>query len=300
MSGLTHRAGRAYRKLRWRFLRAKPGQPARVITAPTWNGVLSFSSADHHNARVLYVQRAWERDLVEGALAFLREEALIGSPGADLMIDAGANIGMISIAMVLHGGFRGALAFEPDPGNFEFLTKNIQRNGLEGAIRAFQVALSDAPGNVELEIDPANFGDHRVRSASASGVPRMGEEGRAVVRVPASTLDAMIEGDAGTDPARVGLVWVDIQGHEGQFFEGARRTLSRGVPVVAELWPYGILRAGLGRDRYFEIVRSFFSRIAVIDSVTGRAKKHPIGDIPALFDANPSPEQAITVVFYSK
>jgi FkbM family methyltransferase len=271
-----------------------------VITAPTWNGVLSFSSGDHHNARVLYVQRAWERDLIEGSLAFLRAEGLIGSADADLVIDAGANIGMISIAMVLHGDFRGALAFEPDPENFELLTRNIRQNGMEGAIRAFQVALSDSPGDVELEMDPANFGDHRVRSAAAAGVPRMGEERRTVVRVPARTLDSMLEGDARADSARVGLVWLDIQGHEGQFFEGARRTLSRRIPVVAEFWPYGILRAGLDRDRYFEIVRSLFSRIAIIDPVMGRAERYPIGEIPKLFDANPSPGQALTVIFYSK
>ena len=95
MSGLVRRLTRASRKLRWRWVRGKPGESPRVITVPTWNGVLSFSSADHHNGRALYVQRAWERDLITGSLAFLRQQGWIGLPGADLMIDVGANIGMI-------------------------------------------------------------------------------------------------------------------------------------------------------------------------------------------------------------
>jgi hypothetical protein len=32
----------------------------------------------------------------------------------------------------------------------------------------------------------------------------------------------------------------------------------------------------------------------------GRAERYPIGEIPKLFDANPSPGQALTVIFYSK
>ena len=301
MSALVRRLERASRKLRWRWVRGKPGESPRVITVPTWNGLLSFSSADHHNGRALYVQRAWERDLISGSLAFLREQGLIGVPGADLMIDVGANIGMISIAMVLHGDFRGALAFEPDPGNFELLTRNIGQNGFEEAIHAYAVALSDASGEVELEVDPANFGDHRIRAHSAAaGVPMMGEEARAVVRVPARTLDSMLAGEARTDPERVGLIWADIQGHEGQFFQGARRTLARGIPVVTEFWPYGILRSGLDRAAYFEIARGLFSHLAVIDPISGRAESRSVDAIPALFDAHRGHEQAITVVFYSR
>lgn len=300
MSGLLSRLARASRKLRWRWVRGKPGESPRVITVPTWNGILSFSSADHHNGRALYVQRAWERDLITGSLGYLREQGLIGPTGSDLVIDVGANIGMISIAMVRHGHFRGALAFEPDPGNYALLTRNIRQNGLEDAIRAYAVALSDASGEVEMEIAPCNFGDHRVRARAAAGVGMMGEEERAVVRVPARTLDSMLEGEARTDLGRVGLVWVDIQGHEGQFFQGAARTLARGIPVVTEFWPYGILRSGLDRGGYFEIVRSLFTRLAVIDPVSGRAESRSIDAIPALFDANPGHEQGITVVLHSR
>ena len=302
MSGLVHRLARASRKLRWRWVRGKPGESPRVITVPTWNGVLSFSSADHHNGRALYVQRSWERDLITGSLTFLREQGLIGLPGADLVVDVGANIGMISIAMVRRGGFRGALAFEADPGNFELLTRNIRQNGLEDAVRAYAIALSDVSGEVEMEVAPANFGDHRIRarSAAAGGAPMMGEETRPVVRVPARTLDSMLEGEARADAGRVGLVWIDIQGHEGQFFQGASRTLARGVPVVAEFWPYGILRSGLDRSAYFEIVRGLFSRLAVIDPESGLAQPHSIDAVPALFDANPGHEQGLTVVLYSR
>ena len=293
------RVQRAIRKIRWAWIRGRPGEAPRMITVPTWNGVLSFSSADLHNGRALYVQRAWERDLITGSLAFLRAEGLIGRPGADRMVDVGANIGMISIAMLRHGVFSGALAFEPDPGNFTLLTRNIEQNGMSEEIQAYPVALSDGEGNVEMEIDPANFGDHRVRAVRAAGAPMMGEESRAIVRVPARTLDSMLEGNE-TEAGRIGLVWVDIQGHEGQFFRGARRTLADRVPVVTEFWPYGILRAGLDKSGYFEIVRSLFTHLAIIDDRSGRAEIRPIDAIPALFDSNPGHEQAITLVLYAR
>jgi hypothetical protein len=128
----------------------------------------------------------------------------------------------------------------------------------------------------------------------------MGEGERAVVRVPARTLDSMLEGEAETDPRTIGLIWADIQGHEGRFFRGAGRALAHGAPVVTEFWPYAILRSGIDRDEYFEIIRGIFSRVAIIDAATGRVEPHPIETIPALFDGNLNPEQSLELILYSR
>jgi hypothetical protein len=151
--------------------------------------------------------------------------------------------------------------------------------------------MSDRSGDVELEIAKENFGDHRVRAAHSLERALMSEEGRATVRVPARTLDDLMA-EVPLDPARVGLVWADIQGFEGYLLRGASVTLAQGAPVLSEFWPYGILRSGMDRDSFTSIVRSLFPRIVIVDAATDRFEEQDSADIAALFDTHRRPERA--------
>src|SRR6185295_2398318 len=95
----------------------------------------------------------------------------------------------------------------------------------------------------------------------------------------------------------IGLVWIDIQGHEGQLFLGARDTLSHGAPLLTEFWPYGIRRSGLDRDTYADIVRSRFAGFVIVDAATGQTEARDADAIAALFDAYPRPEQNLELIF---
>jgi FkbM family methyltransferase len=300
MPSIGQRVTRAYRKLRWEMVRGGPGRAPRILTVSTANGVLSFSNMDLHNAKALYVHRAWEIDLITHSMDYLKREGLAGTPGRDILVDVGANLGMICIAMLKRGYFREAIAIEPDPRNFALLNRNIEQNGLGDRIRAFHFAVSDEAGEVELELSDVNFGDHRVRAARTLAPTRMGEERRGTVPVPARRLDDLLRTEAHVDPERIGLVWVDIQGHEGHLFRGARETLGRGVPVISEFWPYGIRRSGLERDAYAEIVRSHFARFVIVDASTGRFEPRDIGAIAELFDAYPLPEQNLELILFPR
>ncbi|MGH7680508.1 MAG: FkbM family methyltransferase [Candidatus Eiseniibacteriota bacterium] len=291
------RVGRVIRKIQWEWVRGGPGRTPRILTVPTANGLLSFSNMDLHNARTLYVQREWESHLIARSLDYLKREGHIGRPGADLLIDVGANVGMICIAMVLRGFFREAIAIEPDETNFALLKRNIEQNGLASRIRAFRCAISDQSGDVELEIAKENFGDHRVRGAHSLERALMSEEARATVRVPARTLDDLLAKDASVDPARVGLVWADIQGFEGYMLRGAAATLSHGAPVLSEVWPYGILRSGMDRDTYTSVARSLFKRIVIVDAAANRFEARDAADLPALFDTHRRPEAQLEILF---
>lgn len=297
MRRIGRRLARIYRKMAWGLVRGGPGRASRILTVPTENGLLSFSNMDAHNARALYVQRSWEMDLITGSMDYLRREGHVGKPGANVLVDVGANIGMICIAMLRRDYFREAIAVEPDGNNFALLTRNIEQNGLQGRIRAFRCAVTDRTGEVELEIAGENFGDHRVRAARSIGPPLMQEEARATVRVPARTLDDLLVHEASIDPGRVGLVWVDIQGFEGYLFRGARATLAGGAPVLSEFWPYGIRRSGIDRDEYASIVTSLFGRIVIVDAATGSFVVRDAAAIAELFDAYGRPEQQLEIIF---
>ena len=300
MPTIGERVGRAYRKLRWAMVRGGPGRSPRILTVPTANGILSFSNMDLHNAKTLYIHRAWEIDLITTSMDYLKREGLVGKPGRDVLVDVGANLGMICIAMLKRGYFREAIAIEPDPRNFALLKRNIEQNGLSGRIRPFQFAVTDEAGEVELELSDVNFGDHRVRAAPASAPTKMGEEDRDIVRVPARRLDDLLRTEARADPGRIGLVWVDIQGHEGRLFRGARETLGHGMPVISEFWPYGIRRSGLERDAYAEIVRSVFAGFVVVDAAAGRIEPREVAAIPGIFDAHPLPEQNLELILFPR
>jgi len=282
--------GRIARKLRWRMLYG--GEP-RDVTVASYNGLLTFDSRDKLIGKYLYVDRAYERSYIESALGVLEHDGYLAprSNGDDVLLDVGANIGMICIALLGQRRFARALAAEPSPRNLRLLEHNVAQNGLRERVTIVPCALSSAEGELELELSDYNSGDNRIRHDVSSGAFR--EEGREVVKVPVRTLDGVLA-EQGVDARAVRLVWVDIQGHEGHFFRGARRTLTAGPPVVSEFWPYGILRSGTSRAEYCRVVGELFTSFYHMRS--SGAEKLPISAIDSLFDRYAGPKEMCEVI----
>lgn len=273
-------------KLRWQMLYAGP---RRDVTVDTWNGRLTFDSRDKLIGKYLFVHHAYERRYIEHALAVLERGGWLTRGGT--LLDVGANIGMICIALLRHGWFDRAIAFEPAPANLRLLEHNVSGNGLTGRIARIPVALSSSAGEMELELSEYNSGDNRLRVNAAAGAWH--EDRRGTVRVPVRRLDDVLA--ERPDASDVRLIWLDIQGHEGRFFEGAQNTLARGVPVVSEFWPYGILRSGTTRASYMSIVTRLFTHVYVL---TGESiGKQPIAAVDTLFDTCAAPKAMREVVF---
>jgi len=188
--------------------------------------------------------------LIDEVLSQLRERFGFN---ADTFIDIGANIGTHTIHALLDGRFKRAIAIEPEPRNFSLLQANVAIRGLNGRVRLLACALSDHVGEVEFELCPSNFGDHRVRVPVNGDLPDLGESDRAIVRVQTETADRVLGGAA--PPWFQTLVWIDTQGHEAQILKGGQATLvANAGAVVMEFWPYGLERAGAKSD-YFEFLR---------------------------------------------
>src|SRR5262249_532919 len=113
---------RLVRKFRWSSTYSRATR--REVTVDTWNGRLTFDCTDRFIGRNLYMNLEFEREGVTAASQFLEREGL-RSPARDVVLDVGANIGMIAIALVKHGWFRRAIAFEPEPVNFRLLEHNV-------------------------------------------------------------------------------------------------------------------------------------------------------------------------------
>ena len=277
------------RKLRWQMLYARK---RRDVTVDTWNGRLTFDSRDKLIGKYLYVQRAYERRYIERALAVLERDGWLTRGGT--LLDVGANIGMICIALLRHGWCARAIAFEPAPANLRLLEHNIAQNGLADRIVRQPLALSSGDGEMELELSDYNSGDNRLRAPNGASAGAWHEDRRVTVRVPVRRLDDVLaEHPAGASDVR--LIWLDIQGHEGQFFEGARDTIGRGIPVVSEFWPYGILRSGMTRTAYLRTVCDLFTHVYVLAGE--RIERTPVASIDALFDTCAAPKGMREVVF---
>jgi FkbM family methyltransferase len=199
-------------------------------------------------------------------------------PGFKLgtLYDIGANIGVICIPAVARGLAARAVAFEPAPGNFRLLVANAHINGMEGAIACHNVALGPEDGQtLEFELAGTNYGDHRVRVTGAPG--SFGESQREVIQVSAGRFDTFV---TDIDPAN-SLLWMDVQGYEGQVLDGAQAALATGVRLVTEVWPYGLrrcegleaFRRAVGRyDHFYDLDEPSPQRqpVAALDALIAR------------------------------
>ena len=164
------------------------------------------------------------------------------------MLDVGANIGTIGLLGVSKGYFEKCIAFEPDPYNFEILTHNVSLNGLKDKFELRNEALSnEANGCLDFELSEENYGDHRIRIKSTSGI--YNEANRRIISVSVNTLDRALK-DVNLDDC---VLFMDTQGYEGHVLSGASRVIQSNTPIVTEFWPYGLERAG-GLELFYEVL----------------------------------------------
>ena len=145
------------------------------------------------------------------------------NPG-DTTVDAGANIGHMTSVMAVAAGPAGrVIAFEPHPTIFQELTFNVgawNRLGNVAKIETRNCALGESSGNATLLV-PRYFGNNH-------GVSYLVEDQKAAqdaefVNVELGTLDQLVGKDQ-----RIGLLKIDVEGHELKVLQGAQALLSSG------------------------------------------------------------------------
>ncbi len=210
---------------------------------------LYLSTADRVVSRRIFAGGVWEGPVFELVMRELAGRGLDAALDGKVFLDIGANIGTASAHAVKTHHAALALAFEPAPENLRFLRQNVVANELQGRVQIHACALSDADGHVSFELSDVNSGDHRVRTATAIDQPALlGESNWTTTTVVSRRLDTYVD-DGTIVLARVGLAWIDVQGHEAHVFGGAGKLLSSEVPLVCEYWPYALRRAG-GFERF--------------------------------------------------
>lgn len=231
--------------LRWALFVA--ARPFTDTLSTTIDGVRYFvSTRDQSVGRVAFMGYTPGGDLLDGYLDLIGDE--LGRPivKGTTCVEIGANIGTTTLPLVLKHHAELCIALEPAPDNLALLRSNLAVNNV-GADRArvLPVAASDRTGTAELELSSVNSGDNRVRRhqrPTASASELYGERRRSVITVPTARIDDILA-EQNVELSDVGLVWIDVQGHEGHVLAGGTRLLAAAAPIVMEYWPYGLRRA---------------------------------------------------------
>lgn len=205
-------------------------------------GVFAF---DHIGARINSFGR-YEHDELAALKEFLTVEGLVQGS----CLDVGANIGNHSV--FFSSMYAEVHAFEPAPRPFSLLQFNA---GFSNNIHCHRVGLSDRNGSAALVAPQANVGAGAVRTDESAD--RGNATDVALVRLddfaPVRHLD-------------IGLIKIDVEGHELQALSGAGELLARTRPVIVfEQQPEQIDNATspvierlrtLGYDEFYEFARS--------------------------------------------
>jgi FkbM family methyltransferase len=136
-------------------------------------------------------------------------------PG-DLVVDVGANVGYFTSLAVARAGHSGrVVAVEPQPSVFELLQANVESwSGMPAlaSVELHQVALSDRDGAGMIVSGP--LFEHNMGLSHLAGEGEAGSH-----EVELRRLDELIDG------AAVGLLKIDVEGHETEVLRGASALL---------------------------------------------------------------------------
>ncbi|OAI82184.1 hypothetical protein AYO27_19455 [Rhizobium sp. GHKF11] len=250
-----------------RYIAAQEMDRHRFSITDTTSGAFVTYTADKVIGHSIRSSGGFEERAISGAIEIAESCGLVVR--RNVFVDVGANIGTHSI-FALTSGFSKAVCVEADRNNFRLLRVNQILHDVDTACVNHLVAASNAEGQIEIQISPYNFGDHRVGHKNEARSVH-GEETWETHVIATRPLDDIIA-SSGVEYSDIGLVWIDTQGHERQVLSGARSLIEADAPIVTEFWPYGLERSG-GFAVFKELAAK---RKAIIDIRASQERGGPV------------------------
>lgn len=199
------------RQIALRILRAAKAVPSGYRSLHTAWGATIAADPSKTIGHSIWTTGVYDLSVSEALARLIR-------PG-DLVVDAGANIGYMSVLAAAATGPTGhVLSFEPNPDLFHVLERNIgSRLDNYAPIQAYGIALGASGGTAELVL-PSEM-------SANDGLAFIGRSTTAKdrrVQVAISTLDEILA------DRFVGVLKLDVEGYEIEVLRGASRALSEG------------------------------------------------------------------------
>jgi FkbM family methyltransferase len=204
----------------------------------------------------------------------------------NVVLDIGAHIGYYTLIFAAQVGLHGRVyAFEPEPGNFALLERNVGENGYCNVTIA-RKAIAGKAARVRLYVTEENSGDNRIYDS---------HDGRRSLEVETMQLDDYFA----EDPGKIDFIKMDIQGAEYAALCGMADLLkqNRGVKLVTEFWPFGLAMFGVAPESYLQLLIDHGFHLSNIDERLGKVLQ---ASIPELLSAYTIEKQNQTNLFCTR
>lgn len=155
-------------------------------------------------------------------------------PKEGVVLDIGANLGVMSYYLAKDHSSRQVLAFEPIPYNFRNLTRIVRKFKLSN-IQLFQLALGDKNGTVEMVL-PVEYSVrfHGLAHVKHDSITDKNEG--EVFECPVKRLDDVIA-ESDSENLRIAGIKIDVENFEYYVLKGAENLLKQHKPsIYCELW----------------------------------------------------------------
>ena len=193
--------------------------PVRMARAYLQLGPVEYPFELVYRGRWRMTVHSWE-DLTTAWVVLLGNEYDVRADDRTI-VDLGANFGAFCALCAADAPSARVLAVEPFPATYERLRRFVTANGLEDRVTTLRAALSERPGTVRFDADPATP-DHSRRILEPEA-----NDGATVPSVEVEALDlATLFERHGFD--EIDLLKIDIEGAEHRLLLGASpATLAR-------------------------------------------------------------------------
>jgi FkbM family methyltransferase len=198
------------------------------VAAELDGGIVFVKTRDNGVSRTVFLRGSRVDTKVLGRVIDRLRELDLRMPPDPVFVDLGANIGTTTVLALRRFGFATAVAVEPEPENFRLLRANLVMNDLDERVCALPFAAGATEGELLLWVARRKSGINRVVAEA--------ETGRRTITAEAVSVDGLVARGV-IDPARVGLFWVDVVGHEQEVLRGATTLFAEAVPIVTAYRP---------------------------------------------------------------
>jgi FkbM family methyltransferase len=176
-------------------------------------------------------------------------------PPGTIVLDIGANIGIMTVHLARSVKNNRIYGFEPMPNNIAAFKRVINYFKLKNVI-LFEIALGNTEGEAEMVMPVINAVRMQGLSHVVHNSIKENNEGERF-KVPLKMLDKMEE--LTNAPQRISAIKIDVENFEFFVLDGAKNLLSKNKPVVyAELWE------NENREKCFELFKTLNYKTVVI------------------------------------